>query len=302
VSVILNRYSSTMPVLMIAGICAIPIVLLLFVAWRHEKQHGWIKEKFLRHSVSYSLLGLIFLPFFLYSTEILYLRLKEVLIPSSRATTQTAPPTAKPEPAPASQNTPPPLSKLQVPIATPKHPKKNDKSTASPPSLTPAPNPAPPVQQIPQQTMTNSPGGMQAGHDLTVFGPLPPPARVLNPDDVKEAVGLLKQVKDGSIFFITYPTQVPDHGEISSFTDKLEDVFSEAGWMTYRERNNYLGFSTVGGGGIGCSTPQKMTPASELAIKALLILHYPCTHPSIFSDVDIGGPSNYALFVTVGTR
>jgi hypothetical protein len=46
-SIILNRYSSQMPVLLIIGACAIPIILLIFIAWRHERQHGSLKKKFL---------------------------------------------------------------------------------------------------------------------------------------------------------------------------------------------------------------------------------------------------------------
>jgi hypothetical protein len=89
VSIILNRYSSTMPIFLIAGICAIPIVLLVAVIWRHEKEHGWIRRKFFERPISYSLLGVAFLPFFIYSTAILYVHLKDTLIPTQKTAKPT---------------------------------------------------------------------------------------------------------------------------------------------------------------------------------------------------------------------
>jgi hypothetical protein len=124
-------------------------------------------------------------------------------------------------------------------------------------------------------------------------------------------VELLKQADRGtSIFFITYPTQAKEGGEISNFEGELENVFSQGGWQPYLERNIHLGnFRSMGerssseGEGIGCSLPDHPTPASEVAIKALSLLHYPCTHPSVSQPQETQGQqSGFALYVSVGTR
>jgi hypothetical protein len=219
----------------------------------------------------------------------------------------------------------PPSRPVQTPIkpaedapiaATPK-PARPTKSKPEPAPASPAVSPpssqgpTPPVAPIPGgvvQTMSDSPGGMQAGHDLTVIGALPPPVRTLNPDDVKKAVALLQANPMARIFLITFPTRPQVGGEISNFANQLESVFAQGGWVPYRERNVQLGsVSQVGenfsshGEGIGCSLPQPPTPASQVAAKVMALLDYPCAHPSVFQLY--GTEDNgFALYISVGTR
>ncbi len=77
VSVILNRYSAQMPFLAVIGICVIPVLLLIAVIVRHERRRGRIRHNFLQHPISISLLILIFVPLFCYSTAVLLNKAKE---------------------------------------------------------------------------------------------------------------------------------------------------------------------------------------------------------------------------------
>jgi hypothetical protein len=138
------------------------------------------------------------------------------------------------------------------------------------------------------QTMTGSPGGIQVGHDLNVF--TQKPDRALNADDVQRAVELLKKAENApEIYFITSPTDVRANSEINRFKGKLMKVFAYAGWFPIEEHDVHNGgFSSVEEGssgpsqgqGIGCSQPRNPTSASQLAIKAFSVLHYPCQHLS----------------------
>lgn len=76
VGVVLNRYSSQMPLLAVFGICLIPFLLLLVVIVRHEMRRGWISRNFRQHPVSISILLVIFVPFFWYSTGVLFQKLQ----------------------------------------------------------------------------------------------------------------------------------------------------------------------------------------------------------------------------------
>jgi hypothetical protein len=132
VSIILNKYSSLMPLLLIAGICAIPVALLIAVVWRHEKQHGWVKRRFLEHPVSYALIVLICLPFFWYTTAILISRLKDYSKPNDVASeVKKGPSSTSNSPIPA--------------------PTKTDKSSQTPAPLKAAPPPSHHRSQAPPQ-------------------------------------------------------------------------------------------------------------------------------------------------------
>jgi hypothetical protein len=196
-------------------------------------------------------------------------------------------------------------------------PKKEAAQKFATPLIAPAPrnpSPIPPIQagrDAITQTMTNSPGGIQAGHDLTVIGDLPKPNRSFNPEDVKRAVAVLKKAPTGTrIYVITFPTNARPGGEISEFADQIENVFSQGGWFPYREHAVSLGsFNSVSEGGshhgegIGCTIPRGMDANANLAMQALNVLHYPCHAPSVFTPPeDADKPSSWGLYISVGTR
>lgn len=177
---------------------------------------------------------------------------------------------------------------------------------------TQAPDPTNAGTNAPSQIMTNSPGAVQAGGNVTLLGERPPPDRILVPEDVVAAVAILKQAVPGSaVFFITFPTNARENGEIVRFLTELENVFAKAGWIPYRERNLQIGSVTTmessgatHGEGIGCSAPRNPTPATTLAIRALAALHAPCTNHAVVGPEDFpqSTPSPFALYVSVGTR
>jgi hypothetical protein len=233
-------------------------------------------------------------------------------------------------PAPPSATVPAPSPEVTVKPAVPKvkvsptaklpspRPEKEAaQKLAAPLIAAPAqqnPSPTPPIQagrDAITQTMTNSPGGIQAGHDVTVIGTLRKPHRSFNPEDVKHAVAVLKKAPMGTrIYVITFPTNAPLHGEISEFADQIENVFSQAGWFPYREHQVSLGSvssvserSSHHGEGIGCTTPRGMDTNANLARQALTILHYPCQADSAFTPPeDADKPSQWGLYISVGTR
>ncbi len=155
------------------------------------------------------------------------------------------------------------------------------------------------------QEMTNSPGGIQAGGDIMVNGPLPPPDRILLPEKIKAAIELLKSadLKSGAVYITTFPTQVPEKSEISLFTNRIVAVFSEAGWYAFRDRQVQFGSISDGlnhGEGINCADPIQPTPGTTAARKALALLGYPCIGHAAFPLENPAIP--YALYISVGTR
>jgi hypothetical protein len=284
----------------------IPFGVGLFLCERTFLSRGWLMSKFRLHPISTSAIICILL--WIACSQALRILARSHSSPerqSEKLSEQK--PSYLPEVTtsvnPSSASTPHALSTIKPTTQSPKKlkPIATTQAPATNPSLSQEGNDN---QQI-VQTMTNSPGGMQAGRDITVFGPIPKPSRTLNPDDVNRAVALLSQAKnEPSIIFITYPTNAREGGEISTFTHQLQNVFIKAGWMAVQERNLQIGLFVGRTDGIGCSSPSNPTPESQLAMKALSILHYPCTHPSIFDEADEVGnsPVVNALYVTVGTR
>jgi hypothetical protein len=160
------------------------------------------------------------------------------------------------------------------------------------------------------QTATNSPGAIQANGSVTVNGNVPPPDRILLPDNVKAAVAILKQAPpDTRIYFITYPTNASDRSEIGRFERRLEEVFWEGGRALWKNNQLQIGSSLMtvegavpqGGGVVGCTPPTKTTAASIWAEQALAALGYPCVRPSVSGPEDARG-SDFVLFVTVDGR
>ena len=102
-SVILNRYSAQMPLFAVVGVCVIPLLLLIVVIFRHERSRGWVKHNFLKHPASISLLIVILIPFFLYSSTVAIQKVRELPAKSSPVATQAPqaqPPTTKPTQSP----------------------------------------------------------------------------------------------------------------------------------------------------------------------------------------------------------
>jgi hypothetical protein len=313
----MNKWGSYFPSWAIVILLVLPLIPFAIWAFLHERNvlsREWVFARFHAHPISISAIACIFLWIACNLTLRVVARLDSSPVSKSEKSLERKPLNA---PAVPSSVSPSLASEPHTPSATKPTTKSPKKLKPVATSQTPAPNP--PVSQAGNdnqqvvQTMTNSPGGMQAGRDLTVFGPIPKPNRTLDPDDVSRAVALLSKAKNGpSIVFITYPTNAPERGEISTFTYQLENVFIKGGWMAIRERNYQTG-SFIGvvdgspwsGEGVGCSLPSNPTPESQLAVKALSILHYPCTHPSIINESDRAegsvGPE-IVLYVTVGTR
>jgi hypothetical protein len=313
----INKWGGHLPDWAIVTLLILPLIPFGVWAFLHERNvlsREWVFSKFHSHPISILVIACIFLWIVCNQTSRIVARFQSSPISNSEKLLEGKPPKASLAPSQKSPSLASEPLALRTIKPTPQSPKK-----LKPVATSQAPAPNPPVSQAGNdnqqvvQTMTNSPGGMQAGRDLTVFGPIPTPSRTLNPDDVNRAVALLKQAKNGPrITFITNPTNAPERGEISNFTYQLENVFSKGGWAVVRERNvqwgSFIGAvdgSSWSGEGIGCSSPSNPTPESQLAVKALSILHYPCTHPSILNETDTPagwvGPK-FALYVTVGKR
>lgn len=200
---------------------------------------------------------------------------------------------------------PVPLPSLSAPI------EKTSRKVASrvqPPEVAPA---QPSVTQSGTgnqqtvQTMSNSPGGIQAGGNLTVNGPLPTPARILLPEDIEAARSILSTSK-GRIEIISFPTQVPPNSEIDKFTDALSYALSQANWSVYRERFTSIGSFNgrtdmpYGPHGVGCSITDPNSDEARAALLALAKLKLHCAGQSaIFSH---GETNPLTLYITVGTR
>jgi hypothetical protein len=155
------------------------------------------------------------------------------------------------------------------------------------------------------QTMTNSPGGMQAGRDLYAIGKMPTPERIINPDDIKSAGDILSS-GSGRIEIITFPTDVAPNSEIGKFAEKLEYALYQRGWTVYRDRETHIGSFNeridmpYGPHGVGCATSRPPSEASSIAMKALSALKYHCAGPSVINDFENAG--HFDLYITVGTR
>jgi len=161
------------------------------------------------------------------------------------------------------------------------------------------------------QTMTNSPGGMQAGRDLTVIGKVSPPDRAILPDDEKTAVDLLRTVPmNGKMtYFIKYPTASPENSEISRFQLKLENIFARGGWTPWQDRETHLGpilymgeNGNSNGGGIGCTVAAGHEHEAAVAMQVLAILKHPCTGPSVHDFEHSGPHGDFVIYISVGTR
>jgi hypothetical protein len=160
------------------------------------------------------------------------------------------------------------------------------------------------------QTMTNSPGGMQAGHDLTVIGNIPAPDRVLLPNDENTAIDLLKTVAPrGMVYFIKIPTDSPENSEISRFQRILENVFARGGWDRWPDRETHFGsFTTMDetytshGEGIGCTPAKGHEKEAAVAMKALEILKYPCRGRSANDFESYPRHGDFVIYISVGTR
>lgn len=107
VAIILNRYSGVMPFWAVFVVCVIPVVLLAFLAYRHEKRRGWLKIHIQQHPVSFGLLLLLLIPAFIYSTSVLFSKLKGL-------DSATRPTIGQSQPSP-----PPKEPNNQEPIANP---------------------------------------------------------------------------------------------------------------------------------------------------------------------------------------
>jgi hypothetical protein len=163
VAIILNKYSASMPVFLIIGICAIPIILFIAVAYRYEKQHRLIKSEFLEHPVSYSLLALIFLPFFWYSTATMVAKLRLPMQQSAaNADTQTQAPIQTPTRATIPEAKVP--QSPRQPVAKGKVPHKIPSSR--PPAI--AQRPAAPSEKAPPPTQ--SIGAVDCGNSNNCAG------------------------------------------------------------------------------------------------------------------------------------
>ncbi|NYF91897.1 hypothetical protein HDF08_004016 [Edaphobacter lichenicola] len=327
-----NKFSSQLSWWGLLLICAIPLVLTFVWIYRREREKGRLRSLWQVHPISYSIIALIALVFFWTSGSLLIAKLRT---PSkSQISAQSLEPMAKPvNPAPVPAVIPQTVAIKPVAPDVTVSPKvkltPRSKEQKTDPPVTRNPQPAPPTENLspaptPMQQPsnvgciggsgnacvgTNQPGGVVIG----TLGSVPPPDRTLSPDNVTKAVDLLKRAgSETRIFFITFPTQASDDGEIGKFTLTLENVFNKAGWNPYRERNVQLGqFRSISerssseGEGIGCSLPDPPTRESQLAMQALSLLGYPCTHPSVYQPfANPGQQSNFgfALYVSVGTR
>jgi hypothetical protein len=256
----INKWGDHLPDWAIVTLLILPLIPFAIWAFSRERNllsREWVFSKLHSHPISILVIACIFLWIVCNQTSRIVARFHPSPVSNSEKLLERKPPNAPPAPSSVSPSLASEPHALGATKPTTQSPKKL-KPVAT--SQAPAPNPSVSQegndsQQI-VQTMTNSPGGMQAGRDLTVIGPIPKPSRTLNPDDISRAVALLSQAKNGPfIVFITYPTNAPERGEISNFTYQLENVFYKGGWMVVRERHVQMGLFIGGADGIGCSSP-----------------------------------------------
>ncbi len=151
----------------------------------------------------------------------------------------------------------------------------------------------------PAQTMINSPGGIQAGRDLTVIGKIPPPKRVITKSNFDAAVEILRSAPAGSKVSFTV---VGSGEEITSFKDQVADLFLRAqdkwtilgttwiGNMSVSELSD-KGMRVNRGEGIQCSSANPQSVAFTTARKALEAAGFPCkdqpTRRALPADIQI---------------
>jgi hypothetical protein len=339
-ALLIQKHGNEWPDAVFYFLYGIVVLMMAIAAYRYEAFHkvgGRLKEEIKSHVVSFSLICLLLLVvscntgvYFVGRLSHRQATIAEAALnrpPSNPAggSTGNAPggsgvPAAHPPivaPTVIAQPVGPTVTVAPTVKLRSARPKKEAaEKLATPPTATAPqnPSPTPPIQagrDAITQTMTNSPGGIQAGHDLTVIGDLPKPNRSFNPEDVKRAVAVLKKAPAGTrIYVITFPTNARPGSEISEFADQIENVFSQGGCFPYREHQVFLGsFSAVSEGGshhgegIGCTIPRGMNANANLAMQALNILHYPCHAPSVFTPPeDADKPAQWGLYISVGTR
>jgi hypothetical protein len=240
VSIILNRYSSTMPILLIAGICAIPILLLIAVVWRHEREHGWIKRKFSQHPISYSLLGVAFVPFFIYSTAILSVRLQETLVSARKIVTNTASSVVA-TPLATAQKSPAPQQPVSQASSQPRTATKNNATSSSKPLVVASKPVSAPV--APSQTITAD-HGIAIGGDAQVQNPtvnnFGPSARRI-PESQKTELESCLSAHPGRVKIMV----ISGNSEAGTLAQDWFDVFHVAKWSI---DDNRIGSFLVGGG------------------------------------------------------
>ncbi len=184
-------------------------------------------------------------------------------------------------------------------------------------SSEPLPTPSP-QQSIPNgniqigsdnnnQTMVNSPGGMQAKGDIVNIGRLPVPDRVLLPEDITEARRILGTSK-GSIAIVSFPTNVSANSEIATFTNALKYALSQENWNVWRPHGSEYSVGSFNGHtdmplgphGVGCDAAKPDSEEAQTVFKALAALKLYCRGPSVFDER--GGTHPFTFSITVGTR
>lgn len=226
VSVILNRYSSQIPLLAVFGICAIPVLLLLAVVIRHEKRRGWIRHNFLQHPVSITLLALVFAPFFWYSTSVLVHKAKGY---SGRPKTSVRSPrplapregvqTANATPSDRQEGSKPEVAKVPS-VSTHSKVKRVGHKSSSPDQ----------VQTTPTFNIEGNTGNVAGVNNGTqIFNEFPKP-RVISAASMRRLTEALDLSRDKGTVLVKAASSAPD---VFPLTQQICKALSDAKWGLY---------------------------------------------------------------------
>jgi hypothetical protein len=156
--------------------------------------------------------------------------------------------------------------------------------------------------------------GINAGEQNQYFGGYaPPPARVITPDNFNAAVETLQTAPPGSTVFLNYSAKV-GVDEIQDFYDQVTKLFGRADHWTIAGTEKigpsmiFANGVTLTGEGVGCTTREAESKASEIAKKAMALSGYPCSREAAdwgSRNLDAKGnrkEETMDIVISIGTR
>lgn len=155
------------------------------------------------------------------------------------------------------------------------------------------------------QVMIGSPGGMQAGRDLTVIGNIPHPPRSVDESRLKSATDILKTAPPASKVAIL---QLGASQEISDLVSQLGDLFSTANEKWTIQPLSMMGSQSVAGlpnasiNGVTCEYFPARNAAYEAAVNALRSVGIQCGESRAIIGAEIGLARDVDVLIKVQTR
>jgi hypothetical protein len=138
---------------------------------------------------------------------------------------------------------------------------------------------------------------------ITQVGQLPPPPRVMTPEQMAVAVDELRKAHSGSIIRLNYSA---DNGvdEVEKFYAQVHAVFKQSKhWRVFPSRigksMGFAGGGTLTGEGVRCTSSSK---AGKIAIEAMRLAGFPCIGEARDWNVTAEGRLRSDVVISIGSR